>query len=256
MACDIVRPRLVWTPLICFVGLVLVSCLSQPSGTDTEEVGAPSTNAAASPTVAAPSTGPGGSPGAEGSTSATSDVTTTMETMQAALQRFGQNPPTIHGVFETRAPGEGVVLRDEVWVAWPAFRVEQRSKGGSGALIVATNDGRRFGYRDPVSGEVGVSKGLGEGAFALVPMVQYLGQAPAVCATPDIHTTESMMNRTVIHIGCADSPAWDEWIDVRTGLLLRKVVRGGEPGQADWIGYVRIEFDPQFNEGLFDPHSV
>lgn len=247
-----------WTALVCAVSLILLSCLSQSSRTNPQDEGASSTNTVPSPTLAAPSTrhAPAASPSDPGSTSATSSLTTTMDTLRAALQRFDQSPPNIHGTFESGAPGEGVVLRDEVWIAWPAFRLEQRAKGGSGPLVVATSDGKRFGYRDPVSGEVGISTGLGERGFGLVPMVQYFGVPPAVCPAPDILTTESMMGRTVIHIGCDESSGWDQWIDVRTGLMLRKAVRRGEPNQADWMGYVQLEFGPQLDGGLFDPHSV
>jgi hypothetical protein len=179
-----------------------------------------------------------------------------METLRTALHRFDKSPPTIHGTFELLSQDEGMVVRDEVWVAWPAVRVKQRWKGSSRPVVIATSDGKRFGYRDPGSGEAGISRGLG-GAFMPYPMLQYFGLRQDACPAPDILRTESMMGRRVIHIGCDESNGWDQWIDLRTGLLLREAVRRQEfSHQPYWGGYVQLEFGPRLDEGLFDPHSV
>jgi hypothetical protein len=258
MSRAIVRSRWVWPTLVGAVALVLVSCLPRSSRTNAEDAGASSTGAVPSPTVAGSSTDLASppSPSDPGAASTTSSFTTTMETLRTALHRFDQSPPTIHGTFELLSQDEGVVVRDEVWVAWPALRVKQRWKGSSGPVVIATSDGKRFGYRDPGSGEAGISRGLG-GAFMPYPMLQYFGLRQDACPAPDILRTESMMGRKVIHIGCDESNGWDQWIDLRTGLLLREAVRRQEfSHQPYWGGYVQLEFGPRLDEGLFDPHSV
>jgi hypothetical protein len=70
---------------------------------------------------------------------------------------FRTEPPVIHGIVETRARN-GDRSHIELCVDWPAFRIEETFQGEN----VVTEDGTRFGYRDPLSGDTGITRDLGE----------------------------------------------------------------------------------------------
>jgi hypothetical protein len=216
------------------------------------------TSAAPTPSTPPPDTGGtvSASPMEQPPASGKASLAATMSDVGTALDRFKRTPPAIHATYEARTRAEGTILRDEVWVDWPAFRLVQQVKGSRKRLVIATNDGKRFGYRDPASGEVGITRDFGEGAFVLLPVLQYFGEVPAFCTSPDVMRTESILGRNSIHIGCDDTEGWDQWVDAETGLMLRRVARRPDPQGSSWAGFAKIQFDPVLDQGLFDPRSV
>jgi hypothetical protein len=142
----------------------------------------------------------------------------------AAYAPFRTEPPVVHGIVEARARnGDGSHI--ELWVDWPAFRIEKRSEGenvGGGELVIATEDGTLFGYRD------------GKESF----------------------DRDGILGRSAIHIGCSGARGWDGWVDEATGLRLRYTVRHPDEIHEWYVGYVELAFNPSLEPSAFDPRSV
>jgi hypothetical protein len=183
----------------------------------------------------------------------------TVAELADALARFQANPPVIHGRIETKARN-GDNSRTEIWVDWPAFRFEETFTGentAGGELVVATEDGKLFGYHDPLSDGTGVTRGFGEGAFVLGPVMQWFGEAGVGDCTENVTLDRDViLDRPAIRVGCEDGQGWDVWIDDATGLRLRSTVRRPDRIHEFLVGYVDLEFDPSIDPSLFDPRSI
>ena len=176
----------------------------------------------------------------------------------AAFRRFAAAPPSIHGLLASHASTAGDSIRDELWVDWPSFRLVERFEGGGEPLVVNSRDGKLFGYHDPLSGDTGVTRSFGEGAFVLAPILRYLMPATETvpsCGTDGTLDLESLLGRPTIHLRC-DAQGWDAWVDQATGLVLRQAQDDPGPHGYRWIGFTAIEFDPVVDPSLFDPRSI
>jgi hypothetical protein len=190
---------------------------------------------------------------------ATPSGAVTAADLEAAYALFRTEPPVVHGIVETRARnGDGSHI--ELWVDWPAFRIEETFEGenvGGGELVIATEDGTRFGYRDPLSGDTGVTRDFGEGAFVLGPVIQWAGEGGfRPCDGKESFDRDAILGRSAIHIGCSGARGWDGWVDEATGLRLRYTVRHPDEIHEWFVGYVELEFNPSLDPSAFDPRSV
>jgi hypothetical protein len=213
------------------------------------------TGSTSSASIAAPS----GSTQTPISSSAFPTGDVTAADLEAAYARFRATPPVIHGVVETRARN-GDRSHIELWVDWPAFRIEETFEGQNvtgGELVIATEDGKRFGYRDPLSGDTGITRGFGEGAFVLGPVAQWFGEGGfQPCDGAESLKQDVILGRPAIHVGCSGAQGWDGWVDERTGLRLRYTVRHPDEIHEWFVGYVELGFAPVLDPSLFDPRSV
>jgi hypothetical protein len=198
------------------------------------------------------------SSGASSGTTATptSSVTAvaTEDALQRARERFSTDPPAIHGVFEIHEENEQLPIRWELWVRWPAFRVETTFQGNP--VVVATQDGKRFNVRD--GDHVGTTNGLGEqGAILLSPLVQFSPAGVPVfdCPSERIVGPAVILDRPTIHVDCPEN-ASETWIDSASGLVLQSRSASEGPGGATSYGYSSIEFDPELDDTLFDATTV
>jgi hypothetical protein len=190
---------------------------------------------------------------------ATPSEAVTAADLEAAYAQFRTDPPVIHGIVETRARnGDGSQI--ELWVDWPAFRIGETFEGENVAgreLVIATQDGARFGYREPLSGDTGVTREFGEGAFVLGPVIQWAGEGGfRPCEGKESFDREALLGRSAIHIGCSGARGWDGWVDEATGLRLRYTVRHPDEIHEWFVGYVELEFNPFLDPSAFDPRSV
>jgi hypothetical protein len=140
----------------------------------------------------------------------------------------------------------------------PAFRLELTFVDEKvDPLIIATTDGRHLGYRDPATGETGITTSLGEGAWLLGPLLDEFGAAPDFpCIKEKVLGLDDVVGRPAIHVRCLDeSDRSDTWVDRETGLELLHTW-GQTANGANWAGFVTIEFEPTLDPTLFDPRSV
>jgi len=163
-------------------------------------------------------------------------------------------PPSIHGVYEMREANEPEPLRWELWVRWPSFRVETSFVGEP--LVVVTEDGEHLAYRQ--GDEAGTTDGLGEqGAILLAPILQFAGMDPPApsCADERIVGLDTIAGRSTIHVVCPEEGS-ETWIDAESGLVLSYRIADPGPGGETTSGYRSIEFDPEFDESMFDAAAV
>lgn len=218
--------------------LVLVACTDRSSGVPA----ASQAESGMSSTVAVSS----------GAHETSSPAITPTVALARARQRLVTDPPTIHGIYEVREANEPQPLRWELWVRWPAFRVETTVQGER--AVIATVDGKLLAYRD--GDQVGTTRGLGEqGAILLTPMLQFSGLPASPCGSEQILGDEEVAGRKAIHVVCADDGS-ETWIDSASGLVLASVLLdAGAAGQTS-AGYTSIEFDPHLGDAVFDASTV
>jgi hypothetical protein len=219
------------------LALTLVACAEQSSG------GGATNNAT-----------PGSTSGAMETPSSSATSVGTEGRLKRARERFLTDPPAIHGIFEVHEEGETQPIQWELWVRWPAFRVETNFQGSP--VTVATQDGERFNIRD--GNQVGTTKGLGEqGAILLSPLVQFSVAGVPVfdCPSERILGLEVVVGRPAIHVGCPDD-ASETWVDSASGLVLESRSTSDGPGGDTSYDYRSIEFDPELDDSLFDATSV
>jgi len=198
---------------------------------------------------------PGASSGSSGSTPSSSvTAVEAADALSRARERFATDPPAIHGIFELREENEPEPIRWELWVRWPAFRVETVFQGNP--VVVATQDGERFNVRD--GDQVGTTKGLGEqGAIMLSPLVQFSVAGVPVfdCPSERILGLEEVVARSAIHVDCPDESS-ESWVDAVSGLVLQSRSVSDGPGGDTSYGYSSVEFDPELDDTLFDATTV
>jgi hypothetical protein len=193
------------------------------------------------------------SSGAEGTPSSVT-VVGSEDALRRARERFATSPPAIHGIFELREETEPEPIRWEVWVRWPAFRVETTFQGES--VTIATEDGVRFHTRE--GDQVGTTNGLGEqGAILLSPLLQFsfAGVPVLDCPSERILGLEEVVGRSTIHVDCPED-ASETWVDAASGLVLQSRSASDGPGGDTSYGYSSIEFDPELDDTLFDATTV
>jgi hypothetical protein len=193
-------------------------------------------------------------PGAPPLSSSTLAPVADDQALARARQRLFTAPPAIHGVYEVREANEPEPLRWELWVRWPSFRVETTFVGEP--VVVVTEDGERFAYRE--GDEVGTTDGLGEqGLILLAPILQFAGVNPPLpsCASERIVGPDTIAGRSTIHVVCPDEGS-ETWIDSESGLVLSYFIADPGPSGKTTSGYSSIEFDPEFDESVFDAASI
>jgi hypothetical protein len=184
--------------------------------------------------------------------------------LRVAFDRFYDDPPSFHGMYEYRSDGETYVTY-ELWVDWPAFRLSfsttERDGPNAGetldVLTMATPDGKRFGVRDARADEPYVTRSFGEGVWVLGPMLSFFGRdaSPIGCIAGRGVGIETVLGRSAILVRCTHYEEQDTWVDRETGLILRQVM--ADPSEEpDWLGFVELEFDPGLDPGLFRLDSV
>jgi hypothetical protein len=163
-------------------------------------------------------------------------------------------PPAIHGFFEVREENEPQPIRWELWVRWPAFRVETTFQGEP--VTIATEDGERFNVRE--GDQVGTTRDLGEqGAILLSPLVQFSVAGIPVfdCPSEQILGVEEVVGRPAIHVDCPED-ASETWVDSESGLVLESRSSGDGPSGDTSYGYRSIEFDPRLDDAVFDATTL
>jgi hypothetical protein len=195
------------------------------------------------------------SPGAmSGANETPTSPVATEDALKSAREHFLTDPPAIHGIFEVHEEKELQPIRWELWVRWPALRVETIFQGNP--VVVATQDGERFTVRE--GDQVGTSKGLGEqGAIVLSPLVQFsLAGVPVFdCPSERILGFEVAVGRPAIHVDCPED-ASETWVDSASGLVLKSRSASDGPGGDTSYGYRSIEFDAELDDTLFDATTV
>jgi hypothetical protein len=190
-----------------------------------------------------------GSPHPDLGGSPSTTILPTLRELAHARARLLTSPPTIHGVFEVENDADPA-LRWELWVQWPAFRMETTSAGGP--VTIASEDGHRFMYRD--GDEVGTSTGLGEeGAILLSPLLPFADYFGPSC-DEQVLGIEERLGRQVLHVRCPEDRS-ESWIDIASGLPLASLTRDSGPGGDALAGYTSIEFDADIDPALFDASS-
>jgi hypothetical protein len=220
------------------LALLLVACASPPPGAS-----APGSSSADQPTPTASMID------AEATPSSTVVPMATEQELARAHTRFLSDPPSFHGLFESHEANEPQPIRWELWVRWPAFRVETIFQGAH--VIVATEDGERFTYRE--GDQVGSTHTLGEqAAIMLSPLFQFsdAGLPPIACPSEEILGVDDMLGRRAIHVACSEGS--ESWIDSESGLVLAYQASDAGAGGESSTGYSSIEFDPGFDEAVFD----
>jgi hypothetical protein len=181
------------------------------------------------------------------------------EALELARDRFVETPPSLQGRYEYRSDGSTISF--DVWVEWPAFRLEMSMRGEDGSdaesmdpIVLVTLDGERFGVRDPRAGEPYVTDSLGEEAWLIGPVASYYGELD-LCASEEVERPVELFGRDALLVRCSDG-GYDTWVDRETGLVLRRLDLQPAPGQPRWSGFTEIEFDPAVSQELFEPASV
>jgi hypothetical protein len=209
---------------------------------------------AESPTLPPTTSGTSGADVSASSRGASSHPEATVEALMAARERLVTAPPKFHGVYELQEANEPEGLRWEVWVRWPAFRVETTDQGGP--LVLATLDGKLISYRQ--GDEVGTSNGFeGPGAIVLGPPVFQLmvREAPHLpCDDEEIRGIEEVAGRPTIHVICPHEGS-ESWVDSVTGLILARFNESTGPGGDGTGRFTWIEFAPDLDDAMFDATS-
>jgi hypothetical protein len=207
-----------------------------------------------------PSKDKSGNPADESSPSVVLPQAALDTALEAARAEFASSPPSLHGTYEYRSERE--TLTYELWIDWPAFRVYFTAKESAAPdsepvqpLILATPDGKRFGVRDPLSGETYVTRSLGEAPWVIGPIVNFFGD-PDPCARERVVGTEQILERTAIRVHCSKFETYDTWIDRESGLVLRQILWAPSEQEPGWSGFVELEWNPPLDRGLFDPGAV
>ena len=121
----------------------------------------------------------------------------------------------------------------------PAFRVEISNDGDRRRFILLTQDGKRFGGREPVAREFGMMDGLTEQAAVLLsPLYIFQPFTPFGCSPARVVGQEIILNRSSVRIRClATGERHDFWLDDETGLILRIEPVSTSPGKREvWAG--------------------
>jgi hypothetical protein len=167
-----------------------------------------------------------------------------------ARARFFTDPPTIHGVFELVYEEDPEPVRWELWVRWPAFRVETTFEGEP--VTFASEDGEVFTSRDDDG--VGTGTGFDEtGAILLAPLYPF-GTMPGIdfpCVDERVLGIQERLGRPVFHVRCPDDRS-ETWIDVASGLPLAYLEHDTGPSGDGLNRYTSIEFDADIDPALFD----
>lgn len=161
------------------------------------------------------------------------------EVFATLFAKLHANPPTYHGVAVSRAADPGNDFRLEVWMDPPAFRVEISNDGDRRRFILLTQDGKRFGGREPVAREFGMMDGLTEQAAVLLsPLYIFQPFTPFGCSPARVVGQEIILNRSSVRIRClATGERHDFWLDDETGLILRIEPVSTSPGKREvWAG--------------------
>ena len=141
----------------------------------------------------------------------------------------------------------------------PAFRVEISNGGDPRRFIVVTQDGKRFGGRDPVTHEFGMMDGLTEQAAVLVsPLYAFQPFSPFGCSPARVVGQGIILNRPSVRIRClAKGEERDYWLDDATGLILRIEAARTSPGMRQvWAAFTQLEVDAEIDPTLFDPQAL
>jgi hypothetical protein len=183
--------------------------------------------------------------------------------LEAAERRFRDSPPSIRGTFEYRSGAETITY--ELWVDWPAFRLSMSAAATQGAtadgthkpLVIATQDGKAFGVRDPLSSDPYVTRTFGEAPWILGPVLDLFGDSQRLtCTSGQVVGADTVLGRSSILFRCRDPERFDTWVDTRTGLVLREVLTTSTDGEPGWSGFVELQFEPLLDHSLFRPPSV